>query len=435
MAVGLLAAPAFAQSQTAKPSGSAAFTSLSEREAYPLLEPGRGARDPARGVPVRDRKHPDYDPIGDLIGSFTVNSQATLKVGYDSNVFLQSDGQRDVIGEIILAAQAKSNWSRNALAAEAFVGTSAYGENPEANATTYGLNLKGRLDGRPGESIAANAGIERLAQDRVAIEEVLTTRKPTIYTRKRLGLTGRRAWGALGVQLSTGLTKYHFQDNTGLEGGAVDQRFRNYTLSEAGIDLSYGEDDGRAFFVSLNGEKRRYPDQRPGALDRDEQGFQVLTGVRSEITPLIRGQLAIGYLYADFDAPGVKTRKEIAFDTQLSYLATELTTIRLSSRRYVQNIALPAATAVLVTRSTLGVDHELYRNVVLSAEVGHDDGDYIGISGSSKVDALNFSGTWLVDRNFKLTSSVSGRRRHSESLGVTRTPDELVGSVALTYRR
>ncbi|MBI1687001.1 outer membrane beta-barrel protein [Caulobacter hibisci] len=425
--LGLAATPGLVRAQTG--------ADASDRDAYPLLEPGRGQRDPARGVPVRERSRPDYDPIGDLIGAFTVNSQATAKVSYDTNVFRETNGRDDVIGDLLLSAQAKSNWSRNALVAEAFVGASKQAQYSEAGNSTYGLSLQGRLDGGIGEAVTVDTSFERLAQDRIAVGQVLSTQEPTIYNRSQIGVTGRRAWGPLGVQLSANAAKYDYRDTTSLDGAPLDQQFRDYALGQVGLDVAYGTDPGRAFFMSVAGENREYRLHRPGSVNRDQQGYEILAGVRSEITPLIRGQLGIGYLHADFEEPGVKTRDVVSFDTRLSYLVTELTTVRVSGRRFMQNIDIPTATAVLVTRVAAGVDHELYRNVILSADFRHDEGDFEGVDGNSKVNFVELGAIWLIDRHYRVQANLTGSQRRSESLDTRRSIDAVVGSVSVTYRR
>ncbi|RYZ41645.1 MAG: hypothetical protein EOP49_28790, partial [Sphingobacteriales bacterium] len=45
-----------------------------------------------------------------------------------------------------------------------------------------------------------------------------------------------------------------------------------------------------------------------GPILRDADGIEVLGGVSSEITPLLRGRLGLGYIYADFKDPNIESR-------------------------------------------------------------------------------------------------------------------------------
>jgi hypothetical protein len=446
----LLAYPANAHAQAA-PTPSAteprpavlpkAGVGLGANNTAPGLRASRAAEDPVlqptpRGIDIRDtpvaqRMPAGYDPIGIILDGFKLFPEATLTVGADSNVFAEEDGQSDIIGRLILAATLESDWSHHSVSVDANLGGKAHAKFSEANSVTYKVHAAGRLDTDARSFLTADVGVARIAGERNSIQEVLVTREPVIHQEATGGLGGQYDFGLLTVGLKADVTKFDYSNSKTLSGASIDQQYRDYTQDAATLDLAYSIDKERAVFVSMSGNKREY--RLPGTVDRDGQSYEILMGVRSHITPLIRGQLGIGYLYSSFDDKSVKSRGALGFDTRLDYLVTGLTTINFSARRYMTDNPLPSAVASMNTKFALGVDYELYRNVVLSAKVRHEYADYIGVSGSTRLNGVGLGAEWLVDRHYKIGATLEAIRTTRNRVTSIQAED-VAGFITMTYR-
>jgi hypothetical protein len=363
-----------------------------------------------RGVSVIDRPRPAYDPIPIPVGGFNFLPSVSAIGGYQSNVYGSPNAQGDVYGQIIAAAQLNSNWAVNSLDFSAFLSDRAYPVATAANTFTYGATATGRYDVTPTEALNAVVSSQRIAQSRTSIADTLSTLSPTIYQLSSVELGSSSTFGRLHAYLTGRLAYYDYLNATGDDGLKLDQQYRDYTDSEVLAGLGYDMGANRELFLTGDFDSRQYRQDASASL-RNGSGFQFLTGIRSEITPLIRGQIGIGYIQEQFDNSQFPNRGGLAVDTSIDYLATELTTVRFTARRYIENVALATSPGSLTTRFDLGADHELLRNLILTGDLEYENGDYIGVKGHADLGGASFGLKWMLDRHYTINYNVSARVR------------------------
>lgn len=386
-----------------------------------------------RGQSVANRRRPEFDPAGIRAGVFIVYPEASTTVGYDSNVYRQPSGSPDAFGRLRGAVRVQSDLPRHALALNGFVDQRLYARLDTDNALTYDVQGTGRLDIDRSATLTATAGHSYLVVERGAAGEILRTRRPIRYDTTLAGLTGRKAFGRVGVELGGLVSTSDFQDAEAPDGTPILQRFRNFTLYQAHGEVGYELRSGATAFVSVTGEARRFKIPTP-PIDRSSDSLEVLVGLNSEITPLLRGRIGIGYLRAQFADPTVSSRGGLGLNVALDYLLTELTTLKLSGRRELQNVASVVAPAALVTEVRVGADHELLRNLILSASAGYQDGEYINSGLRVKRYTASSAAQYLVSRRIRLDADVSFQRRTDDAQAIERDFSQLRASVGLAYR-
>ena len=364
-----------------------------------------------RGVTVVSRSRPEYDPIGLRLGTYTLQASAVTTLGLDSNVFRQAtDGVNDAYGSLRAAGELRSDYARHSVELDAFADQRVYANYGSENALTYGIDARGRLDLGARDTVTVNVVREHQIIQRGAVGEVLQTRRPIRYDLTGSGLSGRKVFGTLTVDLAGRLSRYNYQDARDTASLPVDQDFRNFTLYEARADFAYAGGGAATLFASVAGEARRFGNDVP-PIERDSDLVEVLGGVRGEITPLIRGQFGLGYIYADFKDPTLNSLGGLGVGVGLEYLVTQLTTIQLSGRRRLQNVGSVTAPASLTTELRLGADHELLRNLIVTVGAGHQNADYVGDRQSATLNSLNLGARYLVNRRFRLNADIDYRRR------------------------
>jgi hypothetical protein len=371
-----------------------------------------------RGVAVADRARPDYDPIPIPVGGFKLLPSLTADTGYQSNVYGSSEVKGDVFGEIIAAAQLNSNWAVNSLDVGGFLAGRAYPTQYKDDDYTYALNASGRYDVTSSEALNAALSTQRVAQSRTSIADTLTTLSPTIYQLSSLELGSNSQFGRFRTYVTGRLATYDYLNAEGLDDVTLDQGYRDYTDQEVLVGAGYDLGGNREWFLSGDYDRRRYWQDASANL-RNGEGYQFLTGIRSEITPLIRGQIGLGYINETFDNPMFKSRSGLAVDTSIDYLATELTTVRFTARRYIEDVAIATSAGSLTTRVDLGVDHELYRNLILTGDVSYEHGDYIAITGHADLETIGVGAKWMLDRHYTVTGKLFGARRDLSEILVT----------------
>lgn len=406
-------------------------------ETDPLLRRQRTLRQgqsfEARGTPVLDRSRPDYDPLGIRSGGFTIFPQATAGLGVDTNVYRQPDGNADLFGLARVEALARSNWSRHQAVFDGFVQQSLYISQTDESETTYLVRGAGRLDVHGQDVITGQVLAERVAEDRGGVLGDVDELGAVTSNRARVALGSRLVRGRFNGSVRLGYSYTRYSDD--VSGGSNrSQQYRNNNQYEIGGQVGYQISPGRVAFVSIDREWRRFPSPSP-TFRRDFDQTELLVGLESEITPLIRGRAAIGYLWANFKDPLIDTRGGLAVDIEATYLYSELTTINLQARRFVRNVASPRSPSALDTTVRLGADHEYLRNVIISPYVFYENADYIGIDANVRQFGVGLDARWLINRSFRAGLSTAFRNRDGNGFVVNRDFSALSALVSLTWQR
>lgn len=385
-----------------------------------------------KAVSVTARKRPLYDAPGFPLGGLTLYPEVSAGARYDSNVFALNDAQDDVFGTLRASVKLVSNWGLNALDFTGYVDERAFAKYTSESGITYQGRLRGRLDLDRDSSLTGEIERQRVFVRRGGTGEEILTRRPVRYDLTSSAFTYARSFGRIGTKLGGYVGKYDYQDAQRPDGTPFSQRYRDYTLYRGDAEAGYTLPNGWQVFVSGMAEFRRYR-VRSVPLDRDTDGFELLAGVQSEITPLIRGRLSAGYIYANFKDPTVGSRGAVAIDADLDYLITELTTIRLTGRRYFQNVASVSAPGGLATEITLGADHELLRNLILSATTKYRTTKFVVTDTRSTNYELNGGARWFVNRHLRISGDLNFRNRRGGGVATDRRYNEVEGGVSVAY--
>ena len=142
-------------------------------------------------------------------------------------------------------------------------------------------------------------------------------------------------------------------------------------------------------------------------VKQDADGVNLAGGVNFDLTRLARGEIAVGYLYQEYDTPGTPADSGVAFSANLQYFPPPLTPIRLSADRSSAPASVAGSPGGISLDGSISVDHELLRNLVLSAGAQAGQTDY---------------------RNFRINNAFSNRtdRSYGGSLGATYLMNRLV---------
>jgi hypothetical protein len=383
---------------------------------------------------VTSRVRPEYDAAGIRTGVFLIFPEISSRIGYDSNVYRQKSGVSDAFGQLHAAVNARTDLSRHAVMVDGYVDQRLYDRYTTENALTYDAHVSGRLDFARGDSLTGEVRQTKAVVERGAAGEILTTREPIRYDLTLAGIEARKTFDRLSVRLGGTVSYSDYHDAETPSGVPLDQQFRDLTLYQAHVDAGYALAAGPEIFVSVTGEARRYRVVAPPII-RDANSIEILAGLRSDITPLLRGQVSIGYLRPDFKDPTIRSRGALGIDIALDYLVTPLTTLKATVRRELRNVASATAPAALVTQAEAGVDHELLRNLLVSASVGYQYADYINSGGSVRRIIAGSTAQWLINRRIRFDLDLSYQRRTGAAQATASQQfDQVRGSVGFAYR-
>jgi hypothetical protein len=152
-------------------------------------------------------------------------------------------------------------------------------------------------------------------------------------------------------------------------------------------------------------------------IKRDSQGWEVMAGVALDLGGVTYGNVFAGYMSQDYDDPTLKTVDGVGFGGDITWNPTRLTTVQFAIARTVEESTLNGAAGALSTRFRADVDHELLRNVILSANAEYENNDYEGISRDDDIIAVGVGGDYLLNRHVRLRLNYTYQTRDSSVAG------------------
>jgi len=383
-----------------------------------------------RGVTVLDRDRPAYDPVGVQLRGFRIDAAASLRTGIDTNVYRLADGTTDLFGQGQLMASARSQWARHSFSVDGDVEHRRFLTESVRNVTTYGLHAQGAIDVSREVNISGQFSRDHEALDQLSVDDVGAVLQPVTYDNTAAGLRGRYSAGRILVSVNGNYANVNYEDSATLNGVVQSLRDRDHESYSAGAEFGYNFPAGTRAFVSASHEWRRYRmESNPG---RDTNVLELLAGLESEITPLLLGRVAVGYLTSEFSDPAVAGRSGLAIDTRLEYLVTQLTTLNLRARRTMRALALSNSPGALVTQFRLGADHELLRNVIVSTGVLYETADYLESSQGADVYGADLSAQMSINRRYRASLSFDYRTRKSENFGFSSNYSAFIAAIGVT---
>ncbi|WP_306251545.1 outer membrane beta-barrel protein [Parvularcula sp. IMCC14364] len=380
------------------------------------------ARD--RNTSVLQRERPEYAPQGVRAGSFIVRPRVDLSLGYTDNTFAidpdinaQFGEQEDFYFVMRPSVQAESNWNRHSLVTGAYVEAYEHVDIDEANALNAGIFADAVIDVSRTTAIELGGAYDKLVESRkVSTADIFDD--PIDYKRGEVYAGLRQEFGRIRYRGRLSYADYDYDDAFSLVSNTnVDQDFRDLEETSVLLQAGYAVTRDASVFIRSTFRQRNYPTLTPGGLNRDSEGYTVSAGVDFDVTRLVRGSIALGYLEEEFDDPALQTIDGLSIDAGLEWFPTELTTVGLSASREVRASPLLADAAFLTNEIVLGVDHELARNIIVSASAGYALDDYENLDREDERYALQLAGTYLI--NQLLSAKLEYTYEEQESDGTT----------------
>lgn len=387
------------------------------------------ARD--RNTSVLERPHPEYEALGVPLGGFTLYPKVTETAVFDDNVFANSSGAvGDWSFETKPEVRVESNWSRNKLAGFASVTTYNYAQLSNLNTTDYEVGLNGRYD------VVGESYVFADAQDgRYTVPFTNLSVPRSAVTAEQYDL----AQGDVGAVQE--LNRLRFSERfdaadyrySNLEDGVGDvilENIQNHQTYIAQGKAEYAVSPDTSAFMAAQWNQRDY--QNGGAQGVNSDGYELTVGASFDITHLLRGEAQVGYLQQNFDAAplsGVpaKTVSGPAFHGKIEWFPSQLTTVTFTGDREIEDFTIIGASGTLGTGGGVEVDHELLRNLILTAKTAYNEYEYVGADRTDKAWTAGFEGNYLLNRHVGLnvsyrymnqTSTVSNLNFNDNRVGV-----------------
>jgi hypothetical protein len=380
------------------------------------------AQEPDDSVSVRDRPRPEYDPLGMRLGGFNLNASLDLGVSNSDNIFAEETNEdEDTIFTAGLHGRLESNWSRHALSIEAGGTTVNYDEFSSEDYDTHYVGAAGRLDIGVNTNLAARARFAHDAESRRDPDAPAQGTPRPEFDRTDFAVSANHRFNRFRVGLTAAEVNQQY-DGT--------QNFRDFdeTALTGRVEAEVSSRVG--LLLQATTDQRDY-DNSPN-LNSDGQTF--LVGATVNLTDLMKGEIAVGQFEREYDDPTIGTQDGLAISGNLEWYITRLTTLSFTAaRNSEQNVGATTAVPYVESRYGARVDHELLRNLILTAgvEAGSREYDDV-ISRDDDFVYADVGADWFINRRVAFT----GRVQHAEVTSNLPTAefDETSASLGISLR-
>jgi hypothetical protein len=137
-------------------------------------------------------------------------------------------------------------------------------------------------------------------------------------------------------------------------------------------------------------------------FDRNSQGFETVAGLSIDLGGVTRADIFAGYLTQYYQDPAFDNVSGPSFGGSLTWNVTGITTVTATVTRTLQETTTAGASGYFATDAVLNVDHELLRNLILSAFGGYGNRDYEGISRNDDVWIAGAGAEYLMNRYMEI---------------------------------
>ena len=386
-----------------------------------------------KNVTVRSRPRPDYEAVGVKTGGFTMYPRVTLGLEHNDNIYAtRNNEESDEIWRVKPELAVRSDWSRHALGAFASASINRYADFGSEDTEEYTVAVNGRLDIVRGSDISGSLQYQSLTEPRTSPQSPIGSVDPIQYELLTSKLIGVKEFNRVRITGTLMDYDYDFDDGTNIAGGPVEQDTRDRNEFLYGAKVEYAVSPDTALFVSLQANSKDYD---LTISDRDSDGYVATVGANFELTDLVRGNIAAGYMRQSYDNPAYGHIEGFSTEGKVEWFPTALTTVTAIGGRTIEESVAGGAPGYISNTIELNVDHELLRNVLLSANVNYGDNNYEKIDREDERTGAGASVAYLLNRRVGVFLTYTYLKQDSSGLdhGTSFTDNKLAASVALQF--
>ncbi|WP_375285493.1 outer membrane beta-barrel protein [Sphingomonas sp.] len=389
-----------------------------------------------RNVSVRERARPDYDALGIRAGGFLVFPRLDIGLGADDNIFLSEENPTSAGYAVVEpGVRVQSDWVRHSLTATANGRFRRFFDYSVRNEDNWSTGLLGRLDATGDLSITGEAQAGRVFESPFSgnVDASVSALSSYDYSLLSARAEFRRARNRFALAYNR--NRFDFNDVDFGEGTVIDQSNRNRTINGVVAQAERALTPVTSVYVQASYADTAYDTLlAPGIANRDSDGYRVVGGVSMDLPAFLRGTVALGYSWRKFNSPQFRDVSGFSADARVDYFYSELTTFNIRVRRIIQDSQIGVTAAYFDNRLSMGVDHELLRNLILSAAGDVAYQDYIDSKEGFYIYRVSGQARYLISRWLSADILASYSARNGNDFVVNGNPKQFRVETRLSFR-
>lgn len=335
-------------------------------------------------TPVRTRLRPEYAPHGIRFGPWMFHPTATAGVFYDSNVFSSStDKQADFASRFVGGLRAQSLWERHALDLRLIADTTTYRGNTSLNESNVDFSANGRIDIDYSTQLLSRFQAAYLHDQVGSLTSPTGAIEPTPYGFFSGDASLRKQFGRFTASGGARVDRYDYGSVLAANGATINQDSRDGEVYTAHGRVDYAFSEKSAVFAAFENNWRDLRGTPNTSLNSN--GYRALAGVNLEMTRLIRGEIAAGYLNQSFASATIGDISGPTYRAALTWSPTRQLDVHFKSEQVVTTTSDTSTTAALATSFQLGADYEIRPNLIFSPLLIYEKDKFKGISRDDNV--------------------------------------------------
>lgn len=369
-----------------------------------------------RGDTVMGRRRPDYDPVGVRLGGFFLLPDLSVQESYNSNIFATPSNEKsDFITSIEPTIDLRSNWNNHALNFHADSRVVRYWDHDDENFTDYTLSADGKVDVLRDFRFLGGAGYQVRHEPRFSPDNQGGV-EPTEYNVTGGNLAMEKEFNRLQFRLDGKAERYRYENVRNAAGVVLDQSGRDRDQYETGLRAGYEIGPLRQVYLLGNYNTREY-EKLTGGFNRDSDGYLLGIGAQYDLTGIVFLDAYAGYRQQKYSDSRLGDMSGWASGMKLTWNVTRLTTLTGTLDRDIEETTLANSPGYFSTRGEVRADHELLRNLILTASLGYQNDSFEGITRDDDYYLAGLGAKYLINRNFSLSGGYSYRTRESNIPG------------------
>lgn len=371
---------------------------------------------------VVDRDRTMYQPDGVRAGNYMIYPSLGATVLFDDNIYATNKNRTsDVRFEIVPVVRAKSDLPRHVLDFAIGAKLTEYVRHDELNTADFRFNMDGALhfDHAHTLSISVLSALDH--EDRAAPDAPRNAAEKTAVFHNRAIVGLKRDAGRLWASFSTSIERWDFQDVKARDGSTIDQNMRDTQLAAAQAMLGYRFSPG----FEVQGKLRMLRQDNFGAttVDFSAYGYEAVTGVSAEISPLLRWRLLGGYGVRDYDSAVLRMAGNGLLEAEIQWLPTQLMTITATARRaFAEGIFGDGAGGRIDNSVGAKLEYEVLRNLVFTFAGEYREAEYLSETRRDRVVTGRIAADYHYTKNWLFTLGLEhqAQRSNIEEDNITR---------------
>lgn len=381
----------------------------------PPVPPVQGDATPRRRVVPEEAP---FDPIGIQTGAFNFKPAVELTGGYDSNARRSTVAAPSWYSVVAPELKFESNWSRHSFTGELRGTYSAYRELPSLNRPAFDGKLVGRVD------VTRDSRIDLEGKFLVGTDspgspniQAGLAKLPIFTTWGGTFGLGHR-FNRFDIAVKGGAERTDYQDSVFTDGSVASNKDRNYVRSLATLRAAYELTPGIKPFVEFGVDRRVHDlDVDAFGFRRNSDGRSAKAGSTFEITRILTGEVALGWLARRYADPTLPNLSGVSFDGSLTWLASALTTAKLTAATRADESRVPGVSSQFTREVALQVDHAFRRWLIATGKLTRARDDYVGSPRRDDRTAASAAVTYKLTRELHLKSELRREWQRSSVSG------------------